>query len=184
MSRLSSCFRRCRPRAHGWRRPPPVNSTTRRHLIPPSRLAMTSPGHIIPKFRTVSDTARIDLGRRGGQTSRPFAAMGWPKPVTASQLPQTDALRFLVDPLVPFSNNLAERDGRMMNLCQKISDGLGSENGANGFGVIRSVLSTARKQGCDVLQILICRPHADDRDTPCSLTSTAIPWLQPICRFS
>jgi transposase len=30
-----------------------------------------------------------------------------------------DLLRFLTDPLVPFTNNLAERDGRMMKLRQK-----------------------------------------------------------------
>jgi transposase len=65
-----------------------------------------------------------------------------------------DVLRFLVDPLVPFSNNLAERDGRMMKLRQKISGGFRSEHGAKGFGVIRSVLSTARKQGWDILQTL------------------------------
>ena len=65
-----------------------------------------------------------------------------------------DVLRFLVDPLVPFSNNPAERDGRMMKLRQKISGGFRSEHGAEGFGVIRSALPTARKQGWDILQTL------------------------------
>ncbi len=65
-----------------------------------------------------------------------------------------DVLRFPVDPLVPFSNNLAERDGRMMKLRQKISGRFRSEDGATGVGVIRSVLSTARKQGWDILQTL------------------------------
>jgi transposase len=69
-----------------------------------------------------------------------------------------DVLRFLVDPLVPFSNNLAERDGRMMKLRQKISGGFRSEDGAKGFAVIRSVLSTARKQGWDILQTLTGDP--------------------------
>ena len=33
---------------------------------------------------------------------------------------KADVLRFLSDPTVPFTNNLAERDGRMMKLRQKI----------------------------------------------------------------
>ncbi|MGH8403010.1 MAG: IS66 family transposase, partial [Gammaproteobacteria bacterium] len=69
-----------------------------------------------------------------------------------------DALRFLTDPTVPFSNNLAERDGRMMKLRQKISGGFRSEQGAKDFAVIRSVLSTARKQGWDMLQSLTDHP--------------------------
>jgi transposase len=70
-----------------------------------------------------------------------------------------DVLRFLVEPLVPFSNNLAERDGRMMKLRQKISGGFRSEDGAKEFGVIRSLLSTARKQGWDVLKALTSEPE-------------------------
>jgi transposase len=37
-------------------------------------------------------------------------------------------LRFLTDPAVPFTNNLAEQDGRMMKLRQKISGGFRSED--------------------------------------------------------
>ncbi|MDQ2950381.1 MAG: IS66 family transposase [Acidobacteriota bacterium] len=69
-----------------------------------------------------------------------------------------DVLRFLTDPRVPFTNNLAERDGRMMKLRQKVSGGFRSEDGAKNFGVIRSVLSTARKQGWDILQTLTSDP--------------------------
>jgi transposase len=69
-----------------------------------------------------------------------------------------DVLRFLTDPLVPFSNNLAERDGRMMKLRQKISGGFRSMEGALEFAVIRSLLSTARKQGWDILQTLNASP--------------------------
>ncbi|MEA2966797.1 MAG: transposase, partial [Alphaproteobacteria bacterium] len=65
-----------------------------------------------------------------------------------------DVLRFLANPLVPFTNNLAERDGRMMKLRQKISGGFRSEQGAEDFAVIRSLLSTARKQGWDLLDTL------------------------------
>jgi transposase len=70
-----------------------------------------------------------------------------------------DVLRFLADPRVPFTNNLAERDGRMMKLRQKISGGFRSENGAKDFAVIRSVLSTARKQGWHILDTLTDDPN-------------------------
>jgi len=49
-------------------------------------------------------------------------------------------LRFLSDPNVPFTNNLAEQDARMMKLRQKISGGLRSEDGATDFATIRSLL--------------------------------------------
>ena len=67
-------------------------------------------------------------------------------------------MRFLSDPTVPFTNNLAERDGRMMKLRQKISGGFRSVEGAEDFAVIRSLLSTARKQGWDLLQTLASPP--------------------------
>ena len=67
-------------------------------------------------------------------------------------------MRFLTDPAVPFTNNLAERDGRMMKLRQKISGGFRSEDGAKEFAVIRSLLSTARKQGWDMLMALTSEP--------------------------
>jgi transposase len=69
-----------------------------------------------------------------------------------------DVLRFLSNPDVPFTNNLAERDGRMMKLRQKISGGFRSECGAADFGVIRSLLSTAKKQDWDILQTLTTNP--------------------------
>ena len=71
---------------------------------------------------------------------------------------EADVLRFLSNPAVPFTNNLAERDGRMMKLRQKISGGFRSEGGAADFGVIRSLLSTAKKQGWDILQALKREP--------------------------
>jgi transposase len=70
-----------------------------------------------------------------------------------------DVLRFLSDPTVPFTNNLAERDGRMMKLRQKISGGFRSFDGAEDFAVIRSLLSTARKQGWNILHALASRPE-------------------------
>jgi transposase len=71
-----------------------------------------------------------------------------------------DVLRFLTDPSVPFTNNLAEQDARMMKVRQKISGGFRSEDGAKDFATIRSVLSTARKQGWSLLETLMTDPFS------------------------
>ena len=69
-----------------------------------------------------------------------------------------DTLRFLYDPAVPFTNNQAERDGRMMKLRQKISGGFRSFEGAMDFAVIRSFFSTAKKQGWNIINGLTQDP--------------------------
>jgi transposase len=66
-----------------------------------------------------------------------------------------DVLRFLSDPDVPFTNTQAERDARMMKLRQKISGGFRSQAGAEDFATIRAALSTAKKQGWDILAALM-----------------------------
>jgi transposase len=71
-----------------------------------------------------------------------------------------DVLPFLSDPAVPFTNNLAERDARMMKLRQKISGGFRAVTGADDFAIIRSLLSTARKQQSGVLATLNADPHS------------------------
>lgn len=69
-----------------------------------------------------------------------------------------DALRFLTNPDVPFTNNQAERDARMMKLRQKISGCFRAAANANNFATLRSVLSTARKQGWNILNTLSENP--------------------------
>jgi transposase len=66
----------------------------------------------------------------------------------------TDVLRFAHDLHVPFDNNQAERDIRMVKLRQKISGGLRTWHGAETFCAIRSYLSTTRKHGINALDAL------------------------------
>ena len=63
-------------------------------------------------------------------------------------------LRFLEREEVPFTNNQAEQDIRMMKVKQKISGGFRTPQGAETFCLIRGFLSTCRKQGLNLFQSL------------------------------
>ena len=102
-----------------------------------------------------------------GLQANPPPADGWPqgkrgrrkKPkarnlVERLQRQQQAVLAFVYDFKVPFDNNLAERDIRMLKVQQKISGCFGSLSGAEAFCTIRGYISTMRKQGVNVWDAL------------------------------
>ena len=94
-------------------------------------------------------------GRRGRKKRRPGHNLA-----RRLEARKESVLRFLTDFSVAFTNNQAEQDLRMMKLRMKISGCFRSAQGARDFATLRSVLSTARKQGRNRIEVLRDGPDA------------------------
>ena len=116
-----------------------------------SALAHDDLGRIRGKYRAI-----IAAGHAANPPPVPTGLRGRPKRSKAGNLVlrldlyAQDVLRFATDFAVPFDNNTAERDIRMVKIAQKISGGFRSFEGAEAFLAFRSYLSTAAKQGVNL----------------------------------
>ncbi len=96
----------------------------------------------------------IDIGERINpiQTKRVNLkgriAQSYPRQLLNRLIKYRDwVLAFLYNPLVPFTNNQAERDIRMLKVQQKVSGYFKTEEGARDYCRIRSYILTMQKRG-------------------------------------
>lgn len=110
-------------------------------------------------IRSSYDTI-IAAGHAANPAPPPTRRRGRPKKTKAANLLgrldtyADDVLRFATDFAVPFDNNEAERQVRMVKVQQKISGGFRTKTGATAWLAVRSYLATVMKNGVNPLAAL------------------------------
>ena len=157
--------------AHHLRELTAVEEQDEQHWAYLFRIFLVSAKHVVAQAKAQGQTALSEKKRRqieriytklieAGFKANPEPAGGWPKGkrgrakkskprnlVERLARYRRETLAFVDDFKVPFDNNLAERDIRMLKVQQKISGHFRSQEGAEQFCTIRSYTSTMRKQG-------------------------------------
>ncbi|WP_063842919.1 IS66 family transposase [Sphaerimonospora mesophila] len=101
-------------------------------------------------WRSAALVGKNDTAARSGMLMKKHNALA-----TRMLARHDDYLRFTRDERVPFDNNAAEREIRMIKLRQKVSGCLRTLAGAEQFCAIRSYLATVRKHGVDFFHALV-----------------------------
>ncbi len=111
-------------------------------------LADDALGELTASFQTIIAMGHDEHGAATGRRSKAHNLL------LRLERYQPDVLRFAHDLRVPFGNNQAEQDIRMVKLQQKISSCWRTADGADRFLWVRSYISTTRKNDVGALHAL------------------------------
>lgn len=133
------------------------------------RLTTTQLATFVQRYQALLDQGEVE----NPTAAAPPATRGKPKQsppqnlLTRLRKHQSAILAFMTDFTIPFDNNLAERDLRMVKLKQKVAGCFRTPVGAMLFCLVRSYLATVRKHHRSVLHALAAAFSGSPFFPPC-----------------
>jgi transposase len=111
---------------------------------------------IFQRYKTIIEEGKLEEPepKRSGKRGRLKNSKGLNLILRLEQY-MHQVLEFAFNPIIPFTNNQAERDLRHCKIKQKVSGCFRSVEGAHCYATIMSAISTLKKQSYDVFQSLI-----------------------------